>query len=97
MMKPRSLLVNVGRGGIVDEAALAQALERGAIAGAALDVLEREPLREDSPLRSPTIADRLILSPHVAWASREARERLLSETALNIAAFISGERRNRII
>jgi glycerate dehydrogenase len=97
LMKPRSFLINAGRGGIVDEAALADALERKRIAGAALDVLAREPLEEGSPLRAQAIADRLILSPHVAWASRESRARLLAETALNIEAFIAGGRRNRVI
>ncbi len=84
-MKPTAIIVNMGRGGIVDEAALAAAADSGMIAGAALDVFSAEPLPEDSPLLKMNHPERLILSPHIAWASVEARERLVGMIAENIA------------
>lgn len=86
MMKPSAVIVNMGRGGIVDEQALAEAVDNGWIAGAALDVFTSEPLPGDSPLMKAVHKDRLILSPHIAWASVEARERLVEKIAENIAA-----------
>ena len=85
MMKPEAILVNMGRGGIVDEAALADAIDNGTIAGAALDVFVKEPLPADNPLLKVARQDRLRLSPHTAWASVQARERLVSQIADNIA------------
>ena len=85
MMKPTAYLINMGRGGIVEESALAAALEAGQIAGAALDVYEVEPLSADSPLLSLSDSSRLSLAPHTAWASSEARERLVAMIAENIA------------
>lgn len=84
-MKPTAILVNAGRGGIVDEAALAQAIDSETIAGAALDVFATEPLPADSPLLTVQNADRLRLAPHVAWASREARQRLVDQMGRNIS------------
>lgn len=84
-MKQSAVIVNMGRGGIVDEAALAEAVDSGKIAGAALDVFSSEPLPLDSPLMRVSAAERLILSPHIAWASVEARERLMGMIADNIA------------
>lgn len=75
----------MGRGGIVDESALAAAVDAGKIAGAALDVFSAEPLPEDSPLLKISHPERLILSPHIAWASVEARGRLVRMIADNIA------------
>jgi lactate dehydrogenase-like 2-hydroxyacid dehydrogenase len=72
-MKPTAFLVNSSRGPVVDEAALAQALRERWIAGAALDVYEREPLPADSPLRDPAIADRCRLYPHFASAAKITR------------------------
>ena len=95
-MKPGAYLVNVGRGGIVDEGALAQALETGLLAGAALDVTLPEPPRPDNPLLALTHPQRLVLSPHVAWASIESRNRCLDEVALNLQAWLAGKRRNRL-
>ncbi|MBQ2728471.1 MAG: D-2-hydroxyacid dehydrogenase [Alistipes sp.] len=83
-MKPSAILLNAGRGGIVDEAALAQALDEGCLAGAGLDVFAIEPLPADSPLLSMAHPERLSLTPHTAWASREARERLVAKIAENI-------------
>lgn len=86
-MKPTAILVNTGRGGIAVEEDLAKALEEGIIAGAALDVYVKEPLPKSSPLLKAMDTGRLILSPHIAWYSREARARLAHEMARNIATF----------
>ena len=84
LMKPTAFIVNMGRGGIVDEAALAQAVDEGRIGGAALDVYVREPLPADSPLLHTRHPERLRFTPHTAWASVEARRRLVSAIAANI-------------
>lgn len=84
LMKPSAIIVNAARGGIIDEAALAQAISAGTIAGAALDVFCTEPLPADSPLLHTAHPERLRLSPHIAWASREAIERLVAGIADNI-------------
>ncbi len=83
-MKPTAVLVNTGRGGIVVEADLARALDEGLIAGAALDVYVKEPLPAESPLMQLRHPERLLLSPHIAWYSLEARARLAHEMAENI-------------
>jgi glycerate dehydrogenase len=93
-MKKGSALINMARGGIVNEEALREALESGHLSGAAADVLSAEPPPENHILLH---APNLLLTPHVAWASREARTRLISEIAKNIKAFQSGKKRNRII
>jgi glycerate dehydrogenase len=93
LMKPGAMLINTARGGIVDETALADALRRGHLGGAGIDVLAQEPPAEDSPLLAGDIPN-LLLTPHTAWASREARQRLLEEIARNITAFQGGEARN---
>lgn len=85
LMKSTAYIVNMGRGGIVNETALAEAIDSGTIAGAALDVFTKEPLQSDHPLLNVRAKDRLILLPHVGWASLEARERLASIIADNIA------------
>jgi glycerate dehydrogenase len=85
LMKPTALLVNMGRGGIVDEKALADAIDNKTIAGAALDVFVKEPLPADNPLLHVKYPERLRLAPHAAWASVEARERLVQQIADNIA------------
>ncbi|MFA9461157.1 2-hydroxyacid dehydrogenase [Thiohalorhabdus methylotrophus] len=90
-----ALLINTARGGIVDEPALAEALRAGRLGGAGVDVLTREPPPPDHPLLAPDIPN-LILTPHVAWASREARQRMVEELAANIEAFGRGESRNRV-
>jgi glycerate dehydrogenase len=86
LRKPDALLINTARGGIVDEPALAEALRAGWIGAAALDVLSVEPPPCDHPLLAPNIPN-LSLTPHVAWASRGARQRLLDGVAANIEAF----------
>jgi D-3-phosphoglycerate dehydrogenase / 2-oxoglutarate reductase len=88
-MKPTAFLVNVGRGGLTDEAALARALQEGSLAGAALDVFETEPLPDDSPLRS---APNLVLTPHLGASTEEAQERVAEEIAHAIrAALLEGD------
>ena len=84
LMKPTAILVNMGRGGIVDEKALADAIDAGVIAGAALDVFVNEPLPADNPLLHVKHPERLRLAPHAAWASVEARDRLVAQIAANI-------------
>jgi glycerate dehydrogenase len=86
-MKPSALFINTARGGLVDEAALRAALDAGDIAGAALDVLSTEPIDPANPLLG---APNLILTPHIAWASLAARQRLMAITARNVAAFLAG-------
>lgn len=93
-MKSSACLINVGRGPIVNEEDLKDALNEGKIAGAALDVLSVEPMRADNPLLQVMEKDRLVITPHIAWASFEARKRLLEEVVLNIKAFENGEERN---
>ena len=83
-MKPTSIIVNMGRGGIVDEQALAEAISRERIAGAALDVFVKEPVPTDNPLLHTRHPERLRLAPHAAWASIQARERLVQQIADNI-------------
>ena len=95
LMKPDALLINTARGGIVDEAALAHALDAGALGGAGIDVLEEEPPAHGSPLLALTLPN-LIITPHVAWASREARQRLVDQVAENISAFGRGTPRNLV-
>ena len=90
LMKPDALLVNTARGGIVDEMALIDTLRRGRLGGAALDVLTVEPPPADHPLLQPDIPN-LVLTPHVAWASRAARQRLLDGVARNVAEPIPGD------
>lgn len=93
-MKKNAILVNVARGGVVNNADLYEALEAGEIAGAGLDVVEKEPLEIGNPLSCLKDSNRLIITPHLAWASVEARRRCVEEAYLNIAAFIRGEERN---
>lgn len=89
LMKPTAFLINAARGGLVDEEALAAALRNGRLAGAAVDVLSSEPPRDGNPLLDPQLVN-LIVTPHVAWASREARQRIIAQTVENIAAFKAG-------
>lgn len=88
LMKPTAYLINTARGGIVDEPTLADALERGVIAGAALDVLTEEPMAENCVLFG---AKNCIITPHIAWAAYETRVRLIDLVADNLAAFVYGK------
>lgn len=96
-MKNSAYLVNVGRGPIVVEEDLVEALENGEIAGAALDVISKEPMVQGSPLLKVQDSGKLIVTPHIAWATFEARTRLMDEVYLNLQAFINGaEDRGRV-
>ena len=96
LMKKDALLINTARGGIVDEKALVAALRSGEIGGAGVDVLTQEPPAKGNPLLESDIPN-LIVTPHIAWASRESRQRLVDELAANIEAYLQGDVRNRII
>ena len=93
-MKDNAILVNVARGPVVDTQALYEALVTNQIAGAGLDVLEREPMAKDNPLAQIKDSTKLIITPHMAWASVESRTHLVEEVVKNIEAFLAGENRN---
>jgi glycerate dehydrogenase len=95
-MREDALLINTARGGIVNEAALAEALLTGRIAGAAVDVLSEEPPYHGNPLLDNSIPN-LIVTPHIAWSSVNARQTLINELAANIRAFLDGRPRNVVI
>jgi len=86
-MKPTAFFINTARGSLVDEAALAEALNTEQIAGAATDVLSVEPPHADNPLFG---AKNLIITPHIGWATRAARARLMETAAGNLKAFLEG-------
>jgi glycerate dehydrogenase len=96
LMKRDAVLVNTARGALVDSAALADALRGGRLGGAAIDVLPQEPPVDGNPLLAGDIPN-LVVTPHIAWAAREARQRCVDEMAANVRAFSSGERRNRVV
>ena len=89
LMRRDAILINTARGGLVDEALLADALRQGALGGAGVDVLGLEPPTADNPLLAADIPN-LIVTPHCAWGSRESRQRLVGQLAENIAGFLSG-------
>jgi glycerate dehydrogenase len=91
LMRPTAFLLNTSRGPLVDEAALAEALNAGRLAGAGLDVLSAEPPSEDNPLLR---AKHCLITPHIAWATRAARARLLKTAVDNVRAFLEGQPRN---
>ena len=92
-MKKTACLINTSRGGVIVEDDLRRALDEGVIAGAAVDVLSSEPPAEDNPLLR---AKNIIVTPHIAWATKEARTRLLSVVADNLGAYLRGEKLNRV-
>jgi glycerate dehydrogenase len=96
LMKHDALLINAARGALVDGSALAAALKAGRLGGAGIDVLPQEPPRDTEPLLDPDIPN-LILTPHVAWAAQQARQRCLDEMAANIKDFLRGGRRSRVV
>ena len=97
LMKPAAFLVNTARGALIDEAALIDALRGKRLAGAALDVISREPPPADHPIiKAAKELDNLLVTPHCAWSAREARERLMEEVLQNITAFTDGRERNRV-
>ena len=95
-MRPTAILINAARGGIVDEDALLDALRTGRLGGAALDVLTTEPPPADHPLLAANLPN-LMVTPHIAWASRQAQQRLADTVVENISAFMRGEHRNRVV
>lgn len=95
-MKSSAYLINMARGGIVDELALKDALLNGQLAGAAIDVLAEEPPQESSPLLQLDLPN-LIITPHIAWASRTARQTLLNQVADNVERYYSGQAQNIIV
>ncbi|MCE5277568.1 MAG: D-2-hydroxyacid dehydrogenase [Planctomycetaceae bacterium] len=94
MMKPTAFLINTSRGGVVDEPALAAALNAGRIAGAGLDVLSIEPPRESNVLIE---AKNCYITPHIAWATKEARQRLINVVVENVRAFLAGKPQNAVL
>jgi glycerate dehydrogenase len=95
LMKSTALLINTARGLLLDEAALAEALRMGRIAGAGVDVVSNEPPREGNPLLEPGLPN-LIVTPHVAWASKGAMQSLADQLIDNVEAFVRGEPRNLV-
>ena len=95
-MKKEAVIVNMGRGPIIIDEDLAKAIDEEKISGAALDVFSVEPIQKDNPLLSVKNKDRLVLTPHIAWASIEARNRLFNDLLENIRAYNKGEKRNRV-
>lgn len=89
LMKSSAILVNTGRGGIVNEKALANAIDNQLIAGAAIDVFESEPIQPDNPLLKVKNSERLVLTPHVTWSSVEARTALIEGVRNNIEEFLA--------
>jgi glycerate dehydrogenase len=96
LMRLDALLINTARGALIDGAALAAALKNGTIGGAGIDVLPIEPPGADEPLLAHDIPN-LIVTPHIAWAAQEARQRALEQVAENIAAFLSGKQLRRVV
>lgn len=94
-MKDTAVLINTARGGLVDSQALADALRDGVIAGAAVDVLPQEPPVTGDPLLDYE-GDNLIVTPHIAWGTLQARQNAIDELTANVRAFLDGERRNRV-
>lgn len=93
MMKSDAILINTARGGLVDESALLKALEDQRIAGAGFDVLEEEPPKAGNAMLAYQ-SDKLIVTPHIAWGSRESRQRLIAQIGENIRAYQQGHPRN---
>jgi glycerate dehydrogenase len=93
LMKPTAFLINTSRGPLIDDTELAEALDKGVIAAAALDVLSQEPPPETNPLLK---ARNCYITPHIAWATRAARQRLMDTAVENVKAFVGGEPRNVI-
>jgi glycerate dehydrogenase len=96
LLKPDAVLINTARGALIDAGALAAALRAGRIGGAAIDVLDGEPPVPGHPLLAPDL-ERLIVTPHTAWAALESRQRALDELAANVRDFLAGGRRGRVV
>jgi glycerate dehydrogenase len=95
-MKPNAILINTARGGLIDSQALVEALKHKQISAAAIDVLPKEPPADGDPLIE-YVAPNLLVTPHIAWATVEARQNAINELTANILAFQRGEKRNRVV
>ena len=95
LMKPSAYLINTARGGLINEADLLQSLSSGQIAGAAIDVIQDEPPGPDNRVLRE-LPPNLIVTPHIAWVSYEARKRMMQSTLENIVAFMQGAPINRV-
>jgi len=96
-MKKSAILLNVARGGVIDNSDLYWALQNEEIAAAGLDVLEKEPIRSDNLLGRIQDSDKLLITPHLAWASTESRVRIVEEVYKNVEAFLQGKDRNIVV
>ena len=94
-MKPEAILINTARGGLIDDHALIEALRNGRLAGAGIDVLRNEPPREGNPLLEVDLPN-LIVTPHNAWASRQAMQTLADQLVDNLEAFVRGSPQNLV-
>ncbi len=97
LLKPNAILVNAARGAVTDEAAVAEAISNGTLGAFATDVYSTEPFGKDHPFYTIKDADNVLLTPHMAWGALQARQRCLGEIHKNIAAFLAGEKRSRIV
>ena len=97
LMKRGAYLLNLARGPIVDEQAVASALRTERLRGYATDVMQEEPPPRNHPFFQKSLRNKILLSPHIAWASRESRQRLINEIATNISVFLQGKKRNRVV
>ena len=88
MMKDGVIVINTSRGGLIDEQALKDALDSGKVSFAAVDVVSEEPIKPDNPLLR---ADNCIITPHIAWASKESRKRLMDTAVMNLVSYLDGE------
>lgn len=95
-MKPNCILLNLGRGAIVVEEDLVEALNKGYIAKAGIDVLSFEPMEKNHPYMSVKDQSKIFITPHIAWASIESRSRMIHEVICNIESFLEGKKRNRV-
>ena len=96
LMKPGAVVINVSRGAVADEAALADAVKSGALGGLGIDVYSVEPIQPDNPLTALFGMKNVVFTPHMAWGAYESRVRCMREVELNIDSFLAGERRNRV-
>jgi len=96
LMKKDAILVNVARGAVADEAALAKAVLEGRLGGLGVDVYSTEPYPEDHPYSAIAALDNVCLTPHMAWGAYESRKRCVEEIGENIRSFMDGGRRNRV-
>ncbi|HEX3132544.1 MAG TPA: NAD(P)-dependent oxidoreductase, partial [Planctomycetota bacterium] len=97
-LKRGALLINTERGPLLDEAAVMQALSDGRLGGLGIDVLSKEPPTTGHPLLDPSMpwSSRVVVTPHIAWGTVEARTRLVADVVANLAAFTAGQPRNRV-